>query len=117
MELPEDDNGDVLRRLLSHGDDLSKPRDIDFVVVFGEEDAANAFADQILPLGHQVFVERTDTADGLPWDARVVRHMVPDHAAISGFEEELERIAAPYGGRNDGWGCLSQSEPLKSGGN
>jgi len=115
MEFPNDENGDVLRRLVSSGDDLSKPRDIDFVVVFREEDSAQAFADQIRQLGYQVVVVRTDTAKGLPWDARVVRHMVPDHAAITGFEEQLEALAAPLGGRNDGWGCLSQSEPLDSG--
>ena len=114
MEFPDDENGDVLRRLVSAGVDLSKPRDIDFVVVFREEYAAQAFAGQIRDLGHNVLVERTDTASGLPWDARVIRHMVPDHAAIRRFEEQLEKLASPHGGRNDGWGCQSQSEPLNS---
>ena len=104
---PDDENGDVLRRMVSDGDDLSKRRDIDFVAVFGEESGANRFADQVRQLGHQVFVEHTDSAAGSPWDARVVRHMIPDHAAISDFEEQVGKLAAQHGGRNDGWGCMS----------
>lgn len=110
MEFPNDENGDVLRRLESPGDDLSRPRDVDFEVVFSQEDAAQAFAEQIRRLGYEAFVEKTNTAPGFPWDARVVRQMVPSHAAISEFERELERLALPLGGRNDGWGCLSQTE-------
>ncbi|WP_109485285.1 ribonuclease E inhibitor RraB [Occallatibacter savannae] len=104
---PDDENGDVLRRMVSDGDDLSKPRDIDFVVVFSQEAAASLFADQIRQMGHQVTVDRTDTAEGFPWDARVVRYMVPEHGAISHFESQLAELAAHHGGRNDGWGCFS----------
>jgi hypothetical protein len=106
VEFPDDENGDVLRRMESHGNDLSKPRDIDFEVVFSHEDAAQAFAELIRRLGYKVFVEKTNTPAGCPWDARVVRHTVPGHAAISEFERDLEILALPLGGRNDGWGYL-----------
>ena len=36
MTFPADDNGDVLRRMLTTGDDLTKPRDIDFDHVFAK---------------------------------------------------------------------------------
>ena len=36
MIYPSDANGDVLRRLEAQGNDLSKPRNIDFTVVFAE---------------------------------------------------------------------------------
>ena len=110
MDFPDDVNGDVLRRLQSQGDDLSQPRDIDFIVVFSEERAAQDFAARVRQSGYKAVVERTDTAEELPWDARVIRNMVPTHEAITGFEKELEEIAFPHGGRNDGWGCLSQSD-------
>lgn len=91
------------------GDDLSLPRNIDFTVVFETEEAAQQFADYFTSFGYKTSVERTDTADGLPWDVLVVRHMVPDHGAITAFEIELEGAASELGGRNDGWGCLHQS--------
>jgi hypothetical protein len=42
---PDDDNGDVLRRLEAKGDNLTRPRNIDFTVVFREENAAERFAE------------------------------------------------------------------------
>jgi hypothetical protein len=44
---PEDENGDVLRRMQANGDDLSKARDIDFSVVFHDEAAAKRFVELI----------------------------------------------------------------------
>jgi len=37
---PADENGDVLRRMAEHGDNLSVARDIDFIVVFSDGQAA-----------------------------------------------------------------------------
>jgi hypothetical protein len=45
MIYPDDDNGDVLRRLEKQGDDLTRPRNIDFSVVFPVESAAKQFAE------------------------------------------------------------------------
>jgi len=44
-EFPNDENGDVLRRLQNDGDDLTQPRNIDFTVVFPTEDASQQFAE------------------------------------------------------------------------
>jgi hypothetical protein len=41
---PDDENGQVLRYMAEQGDDLSKPRDIDFTVVMPDEDAAMTFS-------------------------------------------------------------------------
>jgi hypothetical protein len=109
VDFPDDENGDVLRRMLAAGDDLSQRRDIDFVVVFPDESAAQTFAGEITSRGHRVEVEQTGTAKNLPWDVRIVRNMVPTHETITEFEQQLEAEASQYGGRNDGWGCLSQS--------
>ena len=111
MDYPNDDNGDVLRRLEANGDDLSLPRDIDFVVVFSDKDSADAFARKIRHLGYRVSSELSETAAKLPWDVRVVKHISPSHREITEFEELLEDQAAPLGGRNDGWGCISQQSP------
>jgi hypothetical protein len=107
---PDDANGDVLRRLQSHGDDLSRSRDIDFTVIFPDEQAARGFAEILKNDGYRVTVEMTECNKELPWDALVVRHMVPTHEGIGSFENELETVASRFGGRNDGWGCISQTE-------
>ncbi len=107
-DLPDDDNADVLWRMVSGGDDLSIPRDIDFTVVFSVEADAEGFAGLIRPLGHKVKMAHSQCVPELPWDVVVTRHMVPAHAAITRFEDDLARLASRYGGRNDGWGCFAQ---------
>jgi hypothetical protein len=105
---PNDDNGDVLRRLESHGDDLSRPRDIDFNVVFPDETSAEEFARQIRQDGYQATVRLEKVVETHPWEVLVVKNMVPTHSGITSFEQELQDIAEALGGRNDGWGCISQ---------
>ena len=54
---PNDDNGDVLRRMEFHGDDLTRPRDIDFTVVFPSELSAEAFANHFRAEGYKATAE------------------------------------------------------------
>jgi Regulator of ribonuclease activity B len=107
---PDDDNGDVLRRLEAQGDDLSRPRNIDFTLVFPEESAAERFADHFREQGFAVSIEFAETVKELPWDVVVVKHMTPSHQGISDFETNLQRVADALGGRNDGWGCFSEPD-------
>jgi hypothetical protein len=102
-EFPDDANGDVLRRLLEDGDDLRKPRDVDFSVAFPNSRSAKAFARLAEAQGHRARLEGHE-----PRDVTIVRNMLPTHAGITAFEDELDRLATPLGGRNDGWGCFPQ---------
>lgn len=112
MLYPDDANGDVLRRMEAQGDDLTKPRNIDFTIVFADAGSAERFAEHFRAFGHKVSVERTATDKDF-WDVIVVRHMVPSHGGISDFENLLQSVADGWGGHNDGWGCFSEprSEP------
>ena len=58
--------------------------------------------------GYDVYVELAGTVKDLPWDVVVVKHMIPTHQEITDFENTLEQVAAPLGGRTDGWGCFSE---------
>jgi len=108
FDFPDGDNGDVLRRLQKNGDNLTKPRDVDFTVVFATEESAQEFAEHLVGYGYKVSVSNSNCVPDLPWDAVVTKHMVPSHGGITQFEEELQEIAEGLGGRNDGWGCFSQ---------
>jgi regulator of RNase E activity RraB len=109
MIYPDDDNGDVLRRMEARGDDLTKPRNIDFAVVFADANSAEQFAEHFRASGYEVSVEE-DTEDNrdFPWDVVVVQHMAPSYEAITNFEDLLQSVADRWGGHNDGWGCFSQ---------
>ena len=94
---PDDENGDVLRRMQSSGDDLSRPRDIDLAIVMPTSGAADAFARHCQAREWVVKVQRTASVPQLPWDVRVTRHMLPTHAGITAFENELDAVATAAG--------------------
>jgi hypothetical protein len=108
MNFPDDANGDVLRRMEAAGDDLSKPHNLEFTLVFPGEDVARQFASHFTTLGYPASVEFTQCAQDLPWDVIITKYMVPIHEEIGTFESLLGQVAARFGGRNDGWGCLSE---------
>jgi hypothetical protein len=108
MNHPNDDTGDALRRLEADGDDLTRPREIDFTVVFPDELHAERFAEYFRERGHAVSVRFSQVRDGLPWDVKVVNNMAPSHQGIAGFETELQDLATTLGGENDGWGCFTE---------
>jgi len=103
-EFPNDENGDVLRRMYAVGDDLTKPRMIEFCFVFPERTQALVFAEHVddrdVEICISFFLERE------MWQAIVKRHMVPEHEAISSLEARLASIANKVGGSADGWGCM-----------
>ena len=105
-DFPNDENGNVLRGMHEDGDDMSQPRDIDFTVVLPNSDVVQEFGNYFYNLGLQVKVKKTDTVPELPWDVVVTVNMLPTHDGITVFEEKLEKVAAPLGGRNDGWSCF-----------
>ena len=107
---PKDDNGEVLWRLVEHGDDLSIARDIDFSLDFDSEQAAldcgmflfkNQFKVQLDP--------PLEGEPGSPWTVQVIPWMAPDHAQITHLEGYLKDVAKHYGGDCTGWGCEQQA--------
>ena len=107
MTFPDDENGDVLRRIEAGGNNLSVPRDVDFTIVFPDEDSAEQYAKHFREQGFVVSVEFAKTVPELPWDVIVVKHMALTHREIGEFEASLQEVADSLGGRNDGWGCFS----------
>ena len=109
-QIPNDANGDVLRRMLRDGDDLSKPRMIDFCHIFPERRQALAFADIVDDREFEVSISYYEERD--MWQTIVKRHMVPTHADITEFELLLASKAESLGGKADGWGCFVQKDKL-----
>lgn len=108
-QFPNDENGDVLRRMFDGGDDLSRPRIVDFCFVFPERQQAVAFADIVddrdLEFCISYYEERK------MWQAIVKRDMVPTHRDITTLELRLTSQAESVGGESDGWGCFRLTKP------
>lgn len=105
-EFPDDENGQVLWNLWRSGDRLKKPREIDFSVIFPNEEVAMTFAIHLLRNGQKVSYGPYEGNDEMPWQVQVHPVMIPRHRTITEFEAQLASDAAALGGRNEGWGCV-----------
>ncbi|KGK58849.1 hypothetical protein FHR53_004086 [Xanthomonas arboricola] len=105
---PKDDNGDTLWHIAQQGVDLTKPREIDFSVVFPTKESALEFSVAMLRCEQKVCCRHYPENTAFPMDVTVYPTMVPTYKAIVAFEEELASQATPLGGYNDGWGFSEQ---------
>jgi hypothetical protein len=103
-KFPDDENGEVLRRMFKQGDDLSRPRIIDFCFTFADRRQALAFAEIVDEQDLEVCISVYEERDG--WEAIVKRYMVPTHEDITALEVSLTQRAVAVGGEADGWGCM-----------
>ena len=108
MDFPNDDNGDVLRRMADHGFDFSIPHEIEFFAIFATEENAEEIA--------KVYVRDREAGRPIrkietgPYDSGhelfLAVEMLATHKNISDFESELLARIADRGGRLDGWGVM-----------
>lgn len=103
-DFPNDENGDVLRRMYQNGDDLTQPRMMDFCFVFPERRQALAFAEIVDGRDLEVCISYYEERD--LWETIVKRHMIPLHREITTLELALTAQAESVGGEADGWGCM-----------
>ena len=106
--IPDDENGAVLKRMLAGGDELQKPRFVDFCFVFPEREQSLRFAGLVPEKDFEVCLSFYEERES--WQVIVRKHMVPEHGTIGRIERELTQRAASVGGEADGWGCMRITE-------
>jgi hypothetical protein len=108
-QFPDDENGDVLRRMYAAGDDLSEPRMMDFCFAFPERRQALKFAEVVDDRDLEVRISYYEERE--MWQAIVGRYMMPTHRDITAIEVRLTAQAESVGGEADGWGCFQVDRP------
>lgn len=111
---PNDKDGDILRGMHENGDDLSRPRDVEFSVAFPDSNSVQEFGSYFYHLDFDVRAKKTDKlssllSSNLPWSVVITLNMAPSYEAITAFQQKLEEIGASLGGRNDGWSCIAEA--------
>lgn len=109
MNYPQDENGDVLRRLEADDFDFTTPHDVEFFAIFPTEAAAAAVARQYLADheagDHLANVETTPTEDG-EVELMLVKPMLVTYQNVTDFENTLAERVEAQGGYMDGWGVM-----------
>lgn len=109
-QFPDDENGDVLRRMAADGIDLNSPRIMDFEHCFPDEEAATEFVAAVEGTVLEATILGPDSGDVAEWQVRCRQRMVPTHSAITETEQRLAGIAERFGGYADGWGSMSNPD-------
>jgi hypothetical protein len=107
--LPDDANGDVLRRMAADGADLVSPRVVDFEHCFPDEASARRFCEAVRAGVSDVNLKPPDGDRGR-WEARCRVRMIPTYGSITRTERSLAAAAESFGGYADGWGTLSRPD-------
>src|SRR4051794_2562105 len=97
----EEENAETLRVMKENGDNLSRSRDIDFVIRFFDESSAQRFSCWISRVS--VRTECFQAENGA-WDVTATFKMVPELHAVGDRERFLAEASKPFGGKVDGWG-------------
>ena len=109
-EFPDDVNGDALWEMKNKGDDLSKPREIEFTILFSDESEALEFAETLLINRQKILLADNEDNQNYPIEIIVFVFMEASYEEITGYQELLEMHATKFNGIGDGWGCLDQTE-------
>ena len=111
MQFPDDENGDVLRRMQTSGFNFSVPHDVEFFAVFRTEREADVVARQFVAdrSGGESFVSiETRPAERGGMELVLVKSMLVTHESISAFESRLAERVSQHDGYMDGWGVLQK---------
>lgn len=95
----------VLEMLAAAGADLSKDHLIDFFLVAGSKQQANALTTALTQLGYTSVRTARDRKSG-NWVVHVTRTMIPTLEAMVGTTRDLGSLAKSFGGYYDGWGAM-----------
>ena len=104
---PEDDTGDALWEMQGQGDDLSKPREVEFSVVFTEEEQALKFGRMLLEYRQKTSLADDEEDAEYPFEITLHAYMLPTYDNIKKYEALIEEKAESFNGHYDGWGCFS----------
>jgi regulator of ribonuclease activity B len=107
---PDDENGDVLRRMAKAGVDLVSPRVVDFENCFPDEASARAFQAAVTEFVLKAKLVQPDPEHNRGWEVQCQVRLIPTHAAITQTEFQLGEIARTFGGFPDGWGSMSNAD-------
>ncbi len=109
-QFPDDGNGDMLQAMADAGMDLSQPTALDFYLVFADKTKAEQALAALTQDNSSDGEVELNFNDLEQWELIVSLTMLPDHAAITAKEAELDKFARKFGGHNDGWGVMQHQD-------
>lgn len=102
---PDDNIGEILRKLHEMGDSLENPRPIDYDCVFPSPVLAEQFLEAVRWLGYERVTSMHWEKLG-SWCVCVTVFMLPEHEPMSLISGKLAAVSSEFMGNFDGCGCF-----------
>ncbi len=99
---PKDNIGNTLWQMQQSGEDLSLEREIEFSVLFSNQDLALKFGQLLLENNQKLSFCSFEASEDFPWEITAYPQMPATYSSISGYQELLETSSAPLHGKFDG---------------
>ena len=105
--IPNDADGDALRRVASIGADMSRPMEIDCFVAVPNRELGEAVAMVAVGAGYRAKVVHNAEDDA--WDCYCTKAMLATYDGVVGAQQELDELSRPFGGQCDDWDTSGDS--------
>ena len=106
-QFPDDENGNVLWQMHQDGDDLQEAHEIEFSLVFSDEEQADRCDLYLLKEEQKISLFQDEESATLEWIITIYVYMEPTYEDIVDLEQWFSKIAAEFQGEYDGWGCMA----------
>lgn len=105
----DDVSSNVLQRMKEGGFDFAAFHPIEFYAIFPDEERARTVAKNFR--GESCNTQITVREDGA-WHLQVSKVMFATYHGIGDFEQDLEALVIPQGGKLEGWGVTQEVKQL-----
>ena len=108
---PNDSDGQALQGVANDGNDMTRPMDVDFPVVFADKSTAERFAAIAQKRGFETRLWQHEAEeDDTDWDVVCVKRMILTYELVLAVQSELNELSGPMGGYSDGWGTFGNKD-------
>ena len=104
MKIPQDADGDAMRRVLEHGSDPTSPMDIDFMIACPDVASADKIAPLAAASGYSVRITVDEEDDSVT--CYCTMKMLLDYDPLISCQSQLDSIGRQHGAYIDGWGTF-----------
>jgi len=104
---PEGSIGDALWEMLAAGDDLAQEREVEFSMIFPNQELALKFGQLLLENNQKLSFCPFEGDKENPWEITAYPYISATHENIQAYQELLVTSAEPLQGKFDGWYCVS----------
>ncbi|WP_206485462.1 ribonuclease E inhibitor RraB [Thalassotalea sp. G2M2-11] len=100
---PDDNIGNALWQMLQQGDDLLQTREIEFSVIFPNQELALKFGHLLLENNQKLSFCPYQENEEFPWEITAYPEMPASYENIVAYQHLLEASSEPLKGKFDGW--------------